>query len=78
MSIPNSRPLQRRPIHPGEILREDFMPDYDLTVSALAAALAPLASVAATTTLTSTTKTTAPETRATKREQLQPPTETRG
>ena len=39
MSIPNSRPLQRRPIHPGEILREDFMPDYDLTVSALAAAL---------------------------------------
>lgn len=39
MSIPNSRPLQRRPIHPGEILREDFMPDYGLTVSSLAAAL---------------------------------------
>ena len=39
MSIPNTRPLQRRPIHPGEILREDFLPDYDLTVSGLAAAL---------------------------------------
>jgi len=39
MSIPNDRPLQRRPIHPGEILREDFMPDYDLSVSALASAL---------------------------------------
>jgi len=39
MSIPNDRPLQRRPVHPGEILREDFMPDYDLTVSGLASAL---------------------------------------
>ena len=39
MSIPNNRPLQRRPVHPGEILREDFMPDYDLTVSRLASAL---------------------------------------
>jgi addiction module HigA family antidote len=39
MSIPNTRTLQRRPVHPGEILREDFMPDYDLTVSSLASAL---------------------------------------
>ena len=39
MSIPNNRQLQRRPIHPGEILREDFMPDYDLSVSGLASAL---------------------------------------
>ena len=39
MSIPNSRPLERRPIHPGEIVREDFMPDYGLTVSTLASAL---------------------------------------
>ena len=39
MSIPNTRPLQRRPIHPGEVLREDFMPDYDLSVSGLASAL---------------------------------------
>ena len=39
MSIPNTRALQRRPIHPGEILREDFMPDYELSVSGLASAL---------------------------------------
>lgn len=39
MSIPNSRPLQRRPIHPGEILREEFMPDYGLTVNELATAI---------------------------------------
>lgn len=36
MSIPNTRPLQRRPIHPGEILREEFLPDYGLTVNELA------------------------------------------
>jgi len=39
MSIANDNPLQRRPVHPGEMLREDFMPDYGLTVSGLAAAL---------------------------------------
>jgi hypothetical protein len=39
MSIPNNRQLQRRPIHPGEILREDFMPDYDLSGSGLASAI---------------------------------------
>ena len=39
MSIPNDTPMKRRPIHPGEILREDFMPDYELTVSGLAEAL---------------------------------------
>ena len=39
MSLPNTRPLERRPIHPGEILREDFMPDYGLTVSELASEL---------------------------------------
>jgi len=39
MSIENTRPLQRRPIHPGEVLREDFMPDYDLSVIGLAEAL---------------------------------------
>ncbi len=39
MNIPNSGPLQRRPIHPGEVLREDFMPDYDLSVSGLASAV---------------------------------------
>ena len=39
MSIPNDTAMKRRPTHPGEVLREDFMPDYDLTVSGLAEAL---------------------------------------
>jgi addiction module HigA family antidote len=39
MSIANDNQLQRRPVHPGEMLREDFMPDYGLTVSRLADAL---------------------------------------
>ena len=36
MSIPNTRPRERRPVHPGEILREDFLPEYGLSVTALA------------------------------------------
>jgi len=28
-----------RPVHPGEMLREDFLPDYGMTVSSFAAAL---------------------------------------
>jgi addiction module HigA family antidote len=39
MSIPNTKPMKRRPTHPGEILREDFLPDYKLNVTALASAL---------------------------------------
>ena len=39
MSIPNTRARNVRPIHPGEMLREDFMPDFELTVSRLAEAL---------------------------------------
>ena len=39
MSIPNSGEMKRRPTHPGEILREDFMPDYELTVRGLAVEL---------------------------------------
>ena len=39
MSIPNTGLQTCRPSHPGEILREDFIPDYNLTVSGLAAAL---------------------------------------
>lgn len=39
MSIPNTRKREVRPIHPGEMLREDFLPDYGLTVSGLAEAL---------------------------------------
>ena len=39
MSIPNAGRRKIRPTHPGEMLREDFLPDYGLTVSALAKAL---------------------------------------
>jgi addiction module HigA family antidote len=39
MSIPNTRKKEVRPIHPGEMLREDFLPDYELTASGLAEAL---------------------------------------
>ncbi len=39
MDIPNNVPLERRPTHPGEVLREDFMPDYGLNVTGLANAL---------------------------------------
>ncbi len=39
MSIANTTGMKRRPTHPGEMLREDFLPDYDLTVSSLAGAI---------------------------------------
>ena len=39
MSIPNTRERKVRPTHPGKILREDFLPDYGLTVSTFAKAL---------------------------------------
>lgn len=39
MSIPNTGKKKVRPIHPGEMLREDFLPDYNLSVSSLADAL---------------------------------------
>jgi addiction module HigA family antidote len=39
MSIANTGEMQRRPTHPGEMLREDFLPDYDLTVAGLAEAI---------------------------------------
>ncbi len=39
MSIANTQRMKRRPTHPGEMLREDFMPDYGLTVSGLAGGL---------------------------------------
>lgn len=38
MSIANTG-IRRRPTHPGEMLREDFLPDYELTVSGLAEAI---------------------------------------
>ncbi len=31
--------MKRRPTHPGEMLREDFLPGYELTVSGLAQAI---------------------------------------
>lgn len=39
MSIDNTDPRTTRPTHPGEMLREDFMPDYGLTVASLALAI---------------------------------------
>lgn len=39
MSIPNTTGMKRKPTHPGEMLREDFLPDYGLTVSSLAEAI---------------------------------------
>ena len=39
MSIPNTGHMTRRPTHPGEMLREDFLPDYGLTVTSLANAI---------------------------------------
>ncbi len=38
-SIPNKGKMKRRPTHPGEMLREDFLSDYGLTVSRLAEAV---------------------------------------
>lgn len=39
MAIPNTVGMQRKPTHPGEMLREDFLPDYSLTVARLAESL---------------------------------------
>lgn len=36
MTIPNTDARKIKPTHPGEMLREDFMPDYGLTVTTLA------------------------------------------
>ena len=36
MSVVNNKNLTRRPTHPGEMLREEYMPDYKLSVSELA------------------------------------------
>lgn len=39
MTIKNTRERKVRPTHPGEMLREDFLPDYGLSVSSFAKAL---------------------------------------
>ena len=36
MSIPDTRKRNIRPTHPGEMLREDFLPEYGLNTSTLA------------------------------------------
>ncbi len=39
MTIENTAKRQIPPTHPGEMLREDFLPDYGLTAASLADAL---------------------------------------
>lgn len=39
MSIPNTGRRMIRPTHPGEMLQEDFLPDYALNASGLADAI---------------------------------------
>ena len=39
MSIANKGQRRYRPTHPGEMLREDFLPDFQLTGSGLARAI---------------------------------------
>jgi len=39
MVLSNSKKREMPPTHPGEMLREDFMPDFNLTATALAKAL---------------------------------------
>ena len=39
MSFRNPNKRLIRPTHPGEFLREDFLPDYDLSVADLAKAI---------------------------------------
>jgi antitoxin HigA-1 len=39
MAIHNTIKREIPPTHPGEMLREDFLPDYDLNASSLATAL---------------------------------------
>lgn len=36
MNIKNTKPREIAPTHPGKMLREDFMPDYNLTTTGLA------------------------------------------
>lgn len=39
MNLKNTKTRKIKPTHPGEMLREDFMPDYKLTTKRLAEAL---------------------------------------
>jgi addiction module HigA family antidote len=39
MEIENTKSREIPPTHPGEMIREDFMPDFDLNATSMAAAL---------------------------------------
>jgi addiction module HigA family antidote len=39
MAVPNTMRMKKRPTHPGEMLREDFLADFGLSVSQLADAV---------------------------------------
>ena len=39
MNIPNTIRMNRRPTHPGEMLRADYLPDLGLTATSLAEAI---------------------------------------
>jgi len=39
MTITNTSKRELPPTHPGEMLREDFMPDFDLSTTSMATAL---------------------------------------
>lgn len=39
MAIANTKKREIPPIHPGEIIREDFIPDFNLNTTSMAAAL---------------------------------------
>ncbi len=39
MSVLNTGAMSRRPTHPGEMLREDFLPDSGLSIAGLADAI---------------------------------------
>jgi len=39
MSIKNTKKREISPTHPGEMLREDFMPDFNLSTTSMAEAL---------------------------------------
>ena len=39
MAISNTNKREIPPTHPGEMLREDFMPDFDLNATSIATAL---------------------------------------
>jgi addiction module HigA family antidote len=39
MAIPNAKNREIPPTHPGEMIREDFMPDFNLNATSMASAL---------------------------------------